>query len=239
MNSQNPLYDRYIFGLKSDTTKIDEKNYEDSVLVNYDEGLPIGDTEDNLGLRGNVIELPNIPNGVEVYQNLNNIDTIFKPTSSKSKEKKKIRAKNNYPLNNDNDEIPSSFISSKKIEIIKDTNNGLSYVENLKRSKSEEILLKKELPYISFPNIEYDNSINININDILTIDIDENIDIYNFRLELTKKILNLENYKFNNSSSVLLGRLIVKKLRLGIKYNNEIEEIIDKIIKEINSNKLL
>jgi hypothetical protein len=69
------------------------------------------------------------------------------------------------------------------------------------------------------------------INDLLHKEADESEDDFEARRRLTLRLANIENYKLNNSTAVVLGHMMMRKSRLGIKYDTDIEAGINQVLK--------
>jgi len=75
--------------------------------------------------------------------------------------------------------------------------------------------------------INYDRE---NIYELLQQESQESLKDFNVRKEITLKINNIKEPKMKNSTSVVLGSMITKKLRFGIKYDDTVEILIKDIL---------
>jgi hypothetical protein len=95
----------------------------------------------------------------------------------------------------------------------------------------DEIYILKRLNgvYVSNPigNVED------NINYIMEKNIGEDDGEYQIRWKLTRKIKDLN---ISNLTAIKLGYMIMKKLRYGVKYDDDVEIILEKIILQLASN---
>lgn len=91
----------------------------------------------------------------------------------------------------------------------------------------EEII--KQMPGINLSNklINYERE---DITDLLEKEAQESLKDFNVRKEITIKISNIKKVEIKNSTSVVLGLMIAKKLRFGIKYDENIEVLIKDIL---------
>jgi len=91
----------------------------------------------------------------------------------------------------------------------------------------EEIV--KQMPGINLSNnlINYERE---DINDLLEKEAQESVKDFGVRKEITLKISNIKSVKIKNSTSIVLGLIIAKKLRFGIKYDENIEVLIKDIL---------
>jgi len=112
-------------------------------------------------------------------------------------------------------------------------------------NSSDDILSKLNGLNITLPN----GNINININDIINKNVDENERDFEIRKRLTKKILNIElpkpadkpafqverggtpflpntKEKINTITTINIGNMIMKKCKLGLKYDVDTESVI-------------
>jgi len=102
--------------------------------------------------------------------------------------------------------------------------------ENTKKYTEDEIeTITKNLPGINILNnpINYERD---NIYDLLGQESQESTKDFQTRKEITLKISNIENPKIKNSTSVVLGLMIAKKLRYGINYDDNTENLIKYIL---------
>ena len=72
-----------------------------------------------------------------------------------------------------------------------------------------------------------------NINYIMEKNIGEDDGEYQIRWKLTRKIKDLN---ISNLTAIKLGYMIMKKLRYGVKYDDDVEIILEKIILQLASN---
>lgn len=102
--------------------------------------------------------------------------------------------------------------------------------KNTKKYDSKEIdLILQNMPGINIS----DNSINYqreSIDDLLQKESQESLKDFNIRKEITLKINNIKEPKIKNSTCVVIGLMITKKLRFGIKYEDNIENLIKYIL---------
>jgi predicted DNA binding CopG/RHH family protein len=91
----------------------------------------------------------------------------------------------------------------------------------------EEII--KQMPGINLSNklVNYERE---DITDLLEKEAQESVKDFNVRKEITIKISNIEKVEIKNSTSVVLGLMIAKKLRFGIKYDENGEVLIKDIL---------
>lgn len=75
--------------------------------------------------------------------------------------------------------------------------------------------------------IDYDR---LNINDFLQKETQESDRDFKMRKDFTLKIASIENLKIENSTIVVLGSMLTKKLRFGIKYDEKVESLISYIL---------
>jgi len=87
----------------------------------------------------------------------------------------------------------------------------------------------KQMPGINLSNnlINYERE---DINDLLEKEAQESVKDFAVRKEITLKITNIKSVKIKNSTSIVLGLMIAKKLRFGIKYDENIEVLIKDIL---------
>ena len=102
--------------------------------------------------------------------------------------------------------------------------------KNNKKYDSKEIdLILQNMPGINIS----DNPVNYqreNIDDLLQKESQESLKDFNIRKEITLKINNIKDPKIKNSTCVVIGLMITKKLRFGIKYEENIENLIKYIL---------
>ena len=125
-------------------------------------------------------------------------------------------------------------------------------------NSSDDILSKLNGINITLPN----GNITININDIINKNVDENERDFEIRKRLTKKILNIElpktksdhdvlfgntesinmvkgvnltntKEKINTITAINIGNMIMKKCKLGLKYDVETESVITYFMKKL------
>jgi hypothetical protein len=100
----------------------------------------------------------------------------------------------------------------------------------VKKYDEEEIeLILQKMPGINILNnpIDYENK---NMYDLLEKESQESIKDFSIRKEITLKISNIKDPKIKNSTCIVLGFLVMKKLRFGIKYDNDIEILVKDIL---------
>lgn len=68
------------------------------------------------------------------------------------------------------------------------------------------------------------------INDLLKIEIGESPQWFQTRSILCNKIRQLNNFDIPNYQCIVLGNMIIKKLKYNVKYDPKIEELISKIL---------
>lgn len=96
----------------------------------------------------------------------------------------------------------------------------------VKKYNSNEIdLMTKNMPGINIGK-EYKKAVGFNISDLLEKEAAESIKDFQIRTEITTKIANIKDPKISDLSSVILGLMITKKLRYGVKYDENIELLI-------------
>lgn len=102
--------------------------------------------------------------------------------------------------------------------------------KNVRKYDAEEIeLILQKMPGINVSDnpINYDRQ---NIYDLLEKESQESIKDFNIRKDITIKIHNIENLKIKNSTCIVLGLMIAKKLRFGIKYDDNTEILVKDIL---------
>jgi len=117
--------------------------------------------------------------------------------------------------------LPGINLSKQTIEPLK----KITKVYNTE--EIEEIV--KQMPGINLSNnlINYERE---DINDLLEKEAQESVKDFVVRKEITLKIFNIKSVKIKNSTSIVLGLMIAKKLRFGIKYDENIEVLIKDIL---------
>ncbi len=91
---------------------------------------------------------------------------------------------------------------------------------------SEEILLM--LPGLSITDPT--ENTNATIEDIMEREVDETIEEYMDRIILTRKLAIIPDYRLNAVTAVTVGSMIMKKAKLGIRYDNDMEGAISYLI---------
>lgn len=113
------------------------------------------------------------------------------------------------------------IVSKQKIELPN---------KNVKKYSAEEIeTLIQKIPGINISNnpIDYDR---LDIFDLLEKEAQESIKDFLTRKEITLKINGIDDPKIKNNTCVVLGFMIAKKLRFGIKYDDNTELLIKNIL---------
>jgi hypothetical protein len=75
------------------------------------------------------------------------------------------------------------------------------------------------------------NPMSPDINDVLHREADESEENFEARRRLTIRLATIENYRLNNTTAVVLGHMMMRKSRLGIKYDTDIEAAINQVLK--------
>ena len=100
-------------------------------------------------------------------------------------------------------------------------------------NSSNDILSKLNGLNITLP----DGNIGININDIINKNVDENERDFEIRKKLTKNLLNIElintKEKINTITAINIGNMIMKKCKLGLKYDVDTESVITYFMNKI------
>jgi hypothetical protein len=100
-------------------------------------------------------------------------------------------------------------------------------------NSSNDILSKLNGLNITLP----DGNIGININDIINKNVDENERDFEIRKRLTKNLLNIElintKEKINTITAINIGNMIMKKCKLGLKYDVDTESVITYFMNKI------
>jgi len=102
--------------------------------------------------------------------------------------------------------------------------------KNVKKYDAEEIeMILQKMPGINISNnpIDYERQ---DIYDLFCKESQESIKDFNIRKDITLKIYNIENPKIKNSTCIVIGLMIAKKLRFGIKYEDNVEILIKDIL---------
>ena len=102
--------------------------------------------------------------------------------------------------------------------------------KTVKKYSTEEIeTLVQNLPGINISDnpIDYNRS---DISDLLEKEAQESVKDFNMRKDITLKINRIENPKIKNYTCVVLGLMIAKKLRFGVKYDDDTENLIKDIL---------
>lgn len=71
------------------------------------------------------------------------------------------------------------------------------------------------------------------INNIIIQDEFESDTDFEIRKDLTLKIANNKYYPLNNMTTVVMGRMLCNKMKLGVTYDDDIENILEMITKYI------
>jgi len=102
--------------------------------------------------------------------------------------------------------------------------------KNVKQYSTEEMeLLLEKIPGInvSTNTISYDR---LELSDLLEKEAQESVKDFNTRKEITLKIARINNPVIKNNTCIVLGLMIAKKLRFGIKYDEDVETLIKDIL---------
>lgn len=75
------------------------------------------------------------------------------------------------------------------------------------------------------------NPVAPDINDLLHKEASESDEDFEARRRLTLRLAAIENYHLNNATAVVLGHMMMRKSRLGIKYDTDIEAGINQVLK--------
>ena len=67
----------------------------------------------------------------------------------------------------------------------------------------------------------------MSLSDVLTRDAYELQEVYEKRVALTNSLY--EKYHLNPVTSMVMGRMFINKMLMGVKYDEEIEQILDNI----------
>ena len=71
----------------------------------------------------------------------------------------------------------------------------------------------------------------VDINDILHKEENEIEEDYEARRRLTIKLASIPDYKLNNEAAVVIGNIMMKKVKLGTSYDADIENAINYLIR--------
>ncbi len=72
------------------------------------------------------------------------------------------------------------------------------------------------------------------IHDIIIQDEYETVEEFMARQNITLKIATIEEYELNPVSAVVIGRMIMNKIKLGVTYDAHVEQLIEKLLTLIN-----
>lgn len=75
------------------------------------------------------------------------------------------------------------------------------------------------------------NPVSADINDLLHVEASESDEDFEARRRLTLRLATIPNYPINNSTAVTLGHMMMKKSRLGIMFDTDIESSINQVLK--------
>jgi len=90
----------------------------------------------------------------------------------------------------------------------------------------------KKMPGISISGITQTTGVTEgDIDDIIKREETETENDFEIRRRLTKKIVNIKEYKINKATAVVLGSMMINKAKIGIKYDQDIEEVLEGVKK--------
>lgn len=102
--------------------------------------------------------------------------------------------------------------------------------KNVKKYSSEEIdNILQNMPGINVTNnpINYDRK---DIYDLLQKEAQESVKDFDVRKSITLKIADIKDPKLKNTTCVVIGLMIAKKLRFGVKYDENVEILLRDIL---------
>lgn len=116
-----------------------------------------------------------------------------------------------------------------KLTILPTTQQNLA-TETKRPTKSRTVnvaVILEKMPGISISgNTPAPTRVSADINDILQKEADETLEDFEARRILTLKLVSIPDYKLNNSTAVIAGLIMMKKSKLGITYDNDVESAI-------------
>ncbi len=71
---------------------------------------------------------------------------------------------------------------------------------------------------------------NFDIHDIIIQDEYETVEEFMVRQTITLRIATIEDYELNPMSAVVIGRMIINKIKLGVTYDPHVEQLIEKLV---------
>jgi hypothetical protein len=91
----------------------------------------------------------------------------------------------------------------------------------------------QKMPGISINPAPNEENVNITINDLLKQESSESDDDFALRAELTIKLIDELNYKLNLNTAVTIGHIIMKKAKLNLTYDPDLEFAIQHLMNQL------